>query len=46
MSQTDTRPGFKLPWTAERNDAGQPGDAPGDAPTEEPGHGDDRGAGG
>ena len=37
MSQTDTRPGFKLPWTAERNDAGQPGDAPGDAPTEEPG---------
>jgi hypothetical protein len=37
MSQTDTRPGFKLPWTAERNDAGQPGDAPGDAPSEEPG---------
>ena len=36
MSQTDTRPGFKLPWTAERSDAGQPGDAPGDAPTEEP----------
>ena len=36
MSQTDTRPGFRLPWTAERSDAGQPGDAPGDAPTEEP----------
>jgi len=36
MSQTDTRPGFKLPWTAERSDAGQPGDAPGDAPTEAP----------
>ena len=36
MSQTDTRPGFKLPWTAERNDGGQPSDAPGGAPTEEP----------
>ena len=34
MAQTDTRPGFKLPWTAERNDAGQPSDAPDDAPTE------------
>jgi len=33
MSQTDTRPGFRLPWTAERSDSGQPGETPGDAPT-------------
>jgi len=32
MSQTDTRPGFRLPWTAERSDSGQPGDAPTDGP--------------
>jgi hypothetical protein len=36
MSQTDTRPGFKLPWTAERSDGGQPSDTPGDTQTEEP----------
>ncbi|HEY8636737.1 MAG TPA: hypothetical protein VIL81_05675 [Candidatus Limnocylindrales bacterium] len=24
MAQTDTRPGFRLPWTAERNDSDQP----------------------
>jgi len=32
MSQTDTRPGFRLPWTGERSDPGQPGAAP----TEDP----------
>ncbi len=36
MSQTDTRPGFRLPWTAERSDSGQPGQTPGDAPSGEP----------
>lgn len=28
MAQTDTRPGFKLPWSAERNDPDQPTDEP------------------
>jgi hypothetical protein len=32
MSQTDTRPGFRLPWTAERGDSGQPGDATTEGP--------------
>jgi len=35
MSQTDTRPGFRLPWTGERSDSGQPGDAPTEGPPAE-----------
>ena len=27
MAQTDTRPGFKLPWTADRNDSDEPASA-------------------
>ena len=33
MAQTDTRPGFRLPWTAERSDSDQPAEA---AATETP----------
>jgi hypothetical protein len=39
MAQTDTRPGFKLPWTADRNDSDhQPVSESGDqtTPTDEP----------
>ena len=28
MAQTETRPGFRLPWTAERSDSEQPDEAP------------------
>jgi len=35
MSQTDTRPGFRLPWTAERSDAEQPTDATSNATSAE-----------
>jgi hypothetical protein len=31
MSQTETRPGFKLPWTADRPDAGTPTDGAAEA---------------
>ena len=36
MSQTDTRPGFRLPWTGERNDAEQPTDTTSNATSGEP----------
>ncbi len=37
MAQTDTRPGFRLPWTAERGESGAP---PEDAVEESPADGD------
>ena len=37
MAQTDTRPGFRLPWTAERGEGGAP---PEDAVDESPAAGD------